>query len=109
VSSALYEYTRRLTGLDVERAKAARERIHELEISHVTRELVEPQTIDAVVACVLLADGVEDLLACGVPRTKLVAKLRNDREVWPTWAELRAAGRGSVDVKGSSGRRGCSG
>jgi hypothetical protein len=91
VSSALYEYTSRLTGLDVDRAKAARDVIRELEIPHVNRELVDPQSIDAVVASVLLADSLDDLLGCGVPRTKLIAKLRNDREVWPTWAELRAA------------------
>ncbi len=80
----------KLTGLDPGRVSHARAAIRALGIAHLTRELLQP-TIDAAVGATLLADSVEVLTARGVPRLKLESKLRKDRDVWPTWAELRAA------------------
>ncbi len=87
----LLEATKKLTGLDPERVREARERIQGLGIAHVTRVLVDAPSIDAAVAAVLLDDSVTRLIERGIERTKLLSKLRNDRDVWPTWAELRAA------------------
>lgn len=87
----LLEATAKLTGLDPERVREARARIQEFGIVHLTRELVDSPTIDAAVGAVLLAESFEGLIERGIERTKLLSKLRNDRDVWPTWAELRAA------------------
>jgi hypothetical protein len=87
----LLEATAKLTGLDPERVTEARALIQEFGIAHLTRELVDSPTIDAAVGAVLLAESFEGLIERGIERTKLLSKLRNDRDVWPTWAELRAA------------------
>jgi hypothetical protein len=87
----LWEATKKLTGLDPERVREARERIQGFGIAHLTRVLVDAPSIDAAVAAVLLDDSVTRLIERGIERTKLLSKLRNDRDVWPTWAELRAA------------------
>jgi hypothetical protein len=87
----LLEATRKLTGLDPDRVRAARERIQGFGIPHLTAELVDKASVDAAVAAVLLVDSLDGLTQRGVERTKLLSKLRNDRDVWPTWAELRAA------------------
>lgn len=54
----------------------------------------------------LLAEGVRDLSAQGVERTKLMKKLRDAKtteEFWPVWAEIRSAailiGHPEVDVR----------
>jgi hypothetical protein len=91
VNDYLMEATKKLTGLDPERVREARERIHGFGIAHVTRELVDAPSIDAAVAAVLLDDSITRLIETGIERTKLLSKLRNDRDVWPTWAELRSA------------------
>jgi hypothetical protein len=87
----LFDFTEKLTGLAPARARAGRERVRELQIPHLDRELVSPETVDAVVASLLLAEGIDALVERGIERTRLVSKLRNDPDVWPTWAELRAA------------------
>lgn len=87
----LLDATRKLTGLDPDRVRDAQERIRALGIAHLTEALIDTPTIDAAVAAFLLDDSFNWLVARGIERTKLVSKLRNDRDVWPTWAELRAA------------------
>jgi hypothetical protein len=91
VGDYLLEATKKLTGLDPERVREARERIQGLGIAHVTRVLVDAPSVDAAVAAFLLDESVTRLIERGIERTKLLSKLRNDRDVWPTWAELRAA------------------
>lgn len=83
--------TGKLTGLDADRVREAQDQIQALGIAHLTQVLVDAPTIDAAVASVLLGDSFEGLIERGIERTKLISKLRNDRDVWPTWAELRAA------------------
>jgi hypothetical protein len=90
-SELVFDATQRLTGLVPDRVSEAQERIRALGIPHVTEVLVDTPTIDAAVAAFLLDDSFQGLLGLGIERTKLVSKLRNDRDVWPTWAELRAA------------------
>jgi hypothetical protein len=80
----------KLTGLDPARVEAARARVSSLEIEHVADELLQPN-VDAAVGATLLVDSLDELADRGVQRTKLESKLRNDPDVWPTWAELRAA------------------
>jgi hypothetical protein len=87
----LLDYVTRLTGLPSERVTAAQEQLRALSIPHLDAELLNEPTVDAVVASTLLADSLDDVVAAGVPHTKLVSKLRNDHEVWSAWAELRAA------------------
>jgi hypothetical protein len=89
--ASVLSWTQRLTGLEIERSREGLQRVRSWRIPHVTAELVERDDIDSVVGAVLLAEGVVDLTAHGVPETKLLSKLRGDREVWPTWAEIRAA------------------
>jgi hypothetical protein len=57
----------------------------------VTKVLLKHPSVDTAVALVLLAEAIASLTAKGVPETKLLSKLRRDPEIWPTWAELRAA------------------
>ncbi len=83
-------WTQKLTGLQPERVQAARGRVRTWGIAHLSEELLACD-VDAAVAATLLAEDVELLAGRGVPETKLLAKLRNDREVWAAWAELRAA------------------
>jgi hypothetical protein len=87
----LLEWVRALTGLDPSRAADARGRLRAANIPHVTEELVDRFDVDSAVASLYLAECIELLVAADVPRAKIRAKLRNDPEVWPTWAELRAA------------------
>jgi hypothetical protein len=48
--------------------------------------------MDTLIASTLLREGVEELVAQGVEVTRLLAKLRRDPDLWPTWAEIRVAG-----------------
>jgi hypothetical protein len=92
--------TRKLTGLDPERVREAAQKIEALGIAHLTETLVNAPTIDAAVAAVFLDESLDGLMGRGIERTKLLAKLRNDRDVWPTWAELRAAYRIADSIEG---------
>ena len=87
------EATTKLTGLTPDRVHQARETIRTWGVAHVTAELVDTPTVDAAVGAFLLADSVDGLKTRGVEMTKLLSKLRNDPDVWPTWAELYAARR----------------
>ena len=58
------------------------------------QEFVVRLDIDAVVGGVLLVESVDELVGQGVPRSKLMKKVRDAREVdelWAVWAEIRAA------------------
>jgi hypothetical protein len=89
-TSSLLRWTEELTGLEKERVRTARERVEALGIDHVADELLVP-TVDAAVAATLLTEGIERLCGRGVQRSKLVSKLRDAGQFWPTWAELRVA------------------
>jgi hypothetical protein len=91
VDPVVLEATERLTGLAERRILAACERVTDYGIRHLTEVLVHAQTVDGLVAAVLLADSIESLTEQGVEHSKLLSKLRKDPDVWPTWAELRAA------------------
>lgn len=62
------------------------------------------------VAATLLVEGIDALVAHGVPRERLMRKVRLDREIWGTWAEIRAADlvlramRGDVALQIEEGR-----
>ena len=84
-------WTDQLFAIEPHRYKAASKRIASWDFKNLTRALLEPMTADSIVAAVLLVESVDALVAVGVPQSKLEAKLRNDADVWPTWAELRAA------------------
>src|SRR5262249_21415325 len=45
----------------------------------------------ALIGAWLLTEALEFLESRGVPRSTLIRKLRDDRSVWPTWAELTSA------------------
>jgi len=80
-----------LLGLPTDRLRRADETLEELGLTNVSRELLERNDADSVVGALLLAEGLDELMAHGVEETRLLAKLRGDPDVWPTWAELRAA------------------
>jgi hypothetical protein len=48
-------------------------------------------TIDNAITATLLVESVEYLVSIGTPKDRLLKKLRDDHEVWPTYAEIRAA------------------
>jgi hypothetical protein len=59
-------------------------------IPHLEAELAEA-TVDNALAATLLVESVNYLTSIGVPQARLLKKLRGDRDVWPTYAEIRAA------------------
>lgn len=87
----LLRWVETLTSLPPDRVREAWARVESWKIAHVIREFEFRPTLDSAVAVTLLAEGIQELRAAGVPESKLMAKLRRDPDVWPTWAELRAA------------------
>jgi hypothetical protein len=85
------EATAQFFNVPLEELLAADATVAEWGLPHVVTRLLEPTNADAVVATLFLAQSVEELTARDVPPTKLMSKLRNDPDLWPTWAELRAA------------------
>jgi hypothetical protein len=86
----LLSWTQALTGLAPERVRAARVQVRSWGFEHTTRELLAP-SIDAAVAATMMVEDIAALAARGVARDRLLRKVRHDREVWGTFAELRAA------------------
>ena len=87
---SLAKWTHILAGLEPERVRAARAEISSWSPSNPARHLLV-ETVDAAVASTLLVEGIDKLVAHGVPREQLMRKVRLDREIWGTWAEIRAA------------------
>lgn len=85
---AVDEWTTRLTGLPTERITEARERIDSFGIKHLSDELTRRADIDAAAASCMVVSSIEILLDRGVPENKLISKLRADRGIWPSVAEL---------------------
>jgi hypothetical protein len=79
-----------LTGLEPSRVAAAREVVSSWGLAHVSAELLAG-TVDAAVAATLLVEGAAHLVDRGVEARQIRRKLRLDRDVWGTFAEIRAA------------------
>jgi len=90
-TEAALDWTYRLTGISIERQEAAQERIAEWKLDHLIAELA-PVTCDGCLGAVLLAEAIDLLTARGIDEQRLIAKLRRDPDMWPAWAEIRAAG-----------------
>ena len=88
--NALAHWTELLTGIEPDRVQTALDEIEGWGLEHVSRELLEP-SVDSAVAATLLTEGMKKLEEHGVPHARLLKKVRQDREVWGTWAEIRAA------------------
>lgn len=86
----LLYWVEKLFRLPADDVAAAISSIRALRIGHLTTELVERESADAAIGCYLLDHALAHLQQ-HVPVTKLLKKLRDDREVWPTWSELRVA------------------
>lgn len=84
------EWVERLWGISRDRQEDAQARILSWQLPNVSRE-TSPDLADGAMAAVLLVESVEELVERGIDERKLLRKLRNDPDVWPTWAELRAA------------------
>lgn len=84
------QWATRLTGLPAERIAHARERIDAFGIDHLSNELTRRPDIDAATACCMLDSAIDALTKRGIEESKLTAKLRGDRNVWPAVAELMA-------------------
>jgi hypothetical protein len=86
----ILHWTEALTGLEPARVRQARERIASWDLPHVGKEL-SAATVDAAAAATLLVEGIERLQERGVQHAQIRKKLRRDWELWPSWAEIRAA------------------
>jgi hypothetical protein len=84
------EWTSRLTGLSVERIGVVHERLDRLGIEHLSTELCRRADIDAVAGACMLVSAIDALVERGVQESKLIGKLRGDRDIWPSVAELIA-------------------
>ncbi len=84
------EWAGRLSGLSIETIAGARARLEALGIEHLSAELSRRPDVDAVVGACILVSSLDALIERGVPKTKLVAKLKNDPDVWPSVAEIVA-------------------
>lgn len=87
----LIDWTRRLTGLDSARLADARQEVESWGFPATQRELVDRMDIDALAGAALLTSSIGGLVERGVPRNKLMSKLKTDPDLWPTWAEICAA------------------
>jgi hypothetical protein len=90
---AVDEWTTRLTGLRQEEIEKARTRIDSFGIEHLSDELTRRADIDAGAASCMVVSSIDVLIDRGVPETKLVSKLRRDKDVWPAVAEMIGAGK----------------
>jgi hypothetical protein len=79
-----------LTGLDPDRVTAARDEVRRWGFQHVCDELLSG-TIDAAVAATLYVEAVNRLVEQGVERRQAHRKIRQEPNVWSTFAEIRAA------------------
>jgi hypothetical protein len=86
----LARWTERLTGLPPDWVLPALERVETWKLSHVSAELLA-DSVDAATAATLLCTSIDELAARGIPEQRWIKKLRQDRTVWPTWAEIRVA------------------
>ncbi len=87
----VFEWTYRLAGVSLERQEAAQERLAGWNLPHAASELA-PVSADGSLGAVLLVESVDLLTARGIDERRLIAKIRRDPDVWPAWAEIRAAG-----------------
>jgi hypothetical protein len=87
----LLDWVLKLTGVEPGRVRDAVDRVAKWKIGHVSRLLIDRPSVDSAVAVTLLAEALAALTTMSVPESKLLSKLRRDPDVWPTWAELRAA------------------
>ena len=89
--NSFLDWVEKLTGLESSRVDDAIQKVQSWGIGHINHELLSISSIDNAVALTLLSEAIEELRCFDIPESKLMAKLRQDRHVWPTWAELRAA------------------
>lgn len=78
-----------LSGIAPDRCVAALDEIERWALPNVSAELLA-DNIDAAVAATLLVEGIDRLDEQGVPRKRLLKKLRT-QDLWSTWAEIRVA------------------
>jgi len=83
-------WAHRLFGISERRQADAQRTIAHWGIRHISRALSQDD-LDGAIAAVLLTEGVDELARRGADANRLVGKLRRDPDVWPTWAEIRAA------------------
>jgi len=86
----LLDWVQYFCGFPPERVETAVRTIQSWSIRHLETELADA-TVDNALAATLLVESVEYLVSIGVPAVRLLKKLRDDRDVWPTYAEIRAA------------------
>jgi hypothetical protein len=79
------------TGWKQARVLAARQSVRSWGIA-TCDDILMQQDLDSIVACVLLADSVRSLVSLGIPKSKLLAKLRDSDtdNFWAAWAEICA-------------------
>src|SRR6266498_2828844 len=98
-----------LTGLESDRVAAGREAVRFWGFKHVTDELLTG-SVDAAVAATLLVEGTTLLIDRGVDARQVHRKIRRDKDVWGTFAKIRAADlllramRSDVEVRLEHGR-----
>jgi hypothetical protein len=86
---SLAQWSEVLTGIESGRCIAALDRVARWKLAPVSAELLADD-VDAAVAATLLVEGMDALVARGVPEIRLLKKLRTG-DFWPTWAEIRIA------------------
>ena len=69
----------------------ATRRIAEWNLRRIPSNMLHPRTVDDALRAFFLADAVEGLTERGVPKTQLLAKLKDVAQLEATWAELRCA------------------
>lgn len=90
-----------LTGLRAEELVRAQAEVRELEIPHLTATLGSAEDLDALVGSWLLTDSIDRLRQLGASEPALRKKLRDNPDIWPTWAEI-VAGPILADVFGAT-------
>ncbi len=83
--------TARFFSVELPRLQAADQEVASWNLPNLERVLLSSLNADGAIGSLFLAESVQLLEEHRVERSQIMRKLRDDPDVWPTWAELRAA------------------
>jgi len=88
---AVSVWVERLWGINRARQEQALAQVDGWNIPHLSNTLTRSNA-DGVIGAVFIVEAIDTLIERGVDANKPIGKLRSDPDVWPSWAEIRAAG-----------------
>lgn len=96
------DWLERLSGYDASMIRQSVDRIDELKLPGLAKEMGRSSGADGHLAGAMLCQSIDWLTERGIPLTRLRPKLKRP-DTWPMWAEVRAAGLISHLLEGVDG------